>query len=177
MRANPVSIRIFDDCLWCGVGFTGDTGLASDWDGLAQDRQDWIDVRLTLYWRIKDDAWEGWNLFPFLLRSCLPLTLFGMANANRCQSSYEGHWNRPLLRLVACPYSTLVPWLLAQTSSDWPLIGATYVNACQSMSIHFWVLEQIYVWCGKGLAYGRHWIVFGLTNSTIVNAEMCERVG
>ena len=102
------------------------------------------------------------NLMPIWCQSC----------ANRCRSSYEGHWNRPLLRLVACPYSTLVPWLLAQMSSDWRLIGLTFVDAyqctadrCQSIFEHCsrYMCGRVVwgLWCdpfGIGLVKFRLWI-------------------
>ena len=83
--------------------------MAPDWDGLALDRHrlgdglilywQWIGIRLAQDWL--EWRWSGSIDDALVQTQAVSLAL-----------------NRPLLRLVACPYSTLVPWLLAQMSSD-----------------------------------------------------------
>ena len=101
------------------------------------------------------------HLFPGYLRNCPPIGL-GLAllvsidrqwnlccqHCERCGGSFHGlkyklidGLNRPPLRLIVGPHSTLVPRLLAQLSSDWCRIDIelvtdwhdiwTYANWCQ----------------------------------------------
>ena len=157
MNGLLIANQLEMDLRWIGTGLPinwrrpcfGDwhfSDLAPDWDRLALDRHRtgdgstsdrwWIEIRLALDWH-----WIDIRLAQDWLEWCWSGSI-GVALAQTQAVSLE--LNRPPLRHFGrSPYSTLVPRLLTEVASDWPLIGLNCVNACQSMSIQFWAFEWI----------------------------------
>ena len=110
--ANQLEMDLF----WTGTGLSiiwrrpGCGDLPPDWDGLALGRHRIVDGLMS-YWQ-----WTGIRL----ARDWLERLWSGSIDDALVQTrAVSLALNRPLLRLEACPYSTLVPRPSAQVASDW----------------------------------------------------------